>query len=284
MLRVSRAVKPLATVLLTGDGGDDVFLGYTFHRHLWMAQRLARRLPGAALSVWRALRPLANRLPFMRRPKHFLDYATGGLGAVTRVHDGLPYYEQGAILGERLAGRSLEHRQIPLSTRAARQVLSDVLDYEQRTRFVGEFMTKVDGGTMRYAIEARSPFLDQKMWEFAASLPLGLRLEGGVLKAILREIVRKNIGRDVATRKKQGFTIPVENWLATRWRSTLQEFAEGSLLEDQGWVRPGAVRNAVREGVQRERIPLQLWYLLVLEHWLRKQPARVRLSAASGMA
>jgi asparagine synthase (glutamine-hydrolysing) len=275
MLRVSRAVKPLATVLLTGDGGDDVFLGYPLHHRLWMAQRLADYLPGSASAVWRTLRPLANQLPFLRRPKHFLDYATGGLGAVTRVHNGLPYYDECGMLGDRLAGRTLEDRRIPLATRPARQLLSDVLDYEQRTRFVGEFLTKVDGGTMRYAIEARSPFLDQKIWEFAAALPVRLRLRGGVLKAILREIVRKNIGPKVAFRKKQGFTVPVENWLATRWSSSLRQLAEGSLLEDEGWMRKGAVRDAVSEGIERQWIPTQLWYLLVLEQWLRKHPRGV---------
>jgi asparagine synthase (glutamine-hydrolysing) len=275
MLRVSRAVKPLATVLLTGDGGDDVFLGYPLYRRLWMAQRLAHYLPGPASSVWRTVRPLANRLPFLRRPKHFLDYATGGLGAVTRVHNGLPYYDEYGMLGDRLAGRSLEDRRIPLATSPARKLFSDVLDYEQRTRFVGEFLTKVDGGTMRYALEARSPLLDQKIWEFAAALPIRLRLRGGILKAILREIVRKNIGPTVAFRKKQGFTVPVENWLATRWSSSLRQLTEGSLLEDEGWIRKGAVRDAVSEGIERQWIPTQLWYLLVLEQWLRKHPRAV---------
>jgi asparagine synthase (glutamine-hydrolysing) len=275
MLRVSRAVKPLATVLLTGDGGDDVFLGYPLYHRLWMAQRLAHYLPGSASSVWQTVRPLANRLPFLLRPKHFLDYATGGLGAVTRVHNGLPYYDESGMLGDRLAGRTLEDRQIPLATSPARKLLSDVLDYEQRTRFVGEFLTKVDGGTMRYALEARSPFLDQKIWEFAAALPVRLRLRGGVLKAILREIVRKNIGPKVAFRKKQGFTVPVENWLATRWSSSLRELAEASILDDEGWIRKGAVRHAVAEGIDRQWIPTQLWYLLVLEQWLRKHPRAV---------
>jgi len=270
MLRLSRAVKPLATVLLTGDGGDDVFLGYPLHHRLWMAQQLARRLPGQASSVWRTLRPLAEQIGFLRRLKHFLDYATGGLGAVTRVHNGLPYYEKSGVFGERLAGRMLEDRQIPLSTLPARDLLSDVLDYEQRTRFIGEFLTKVDGGTMHYAIEARSPFLDQKIWEFAAALPLGLRLQGGVLKAILREIVRKNISPQVAFRKKRGFTIPVETWLAMHWSSSLEQLAEGSLLEKEGWVKRGALRQVVRGLAGRQSMPTQLWYLLVFEHWLRK--------------
>jgi asparagine synthase (glutamine-hydrolysing) len=270
MLRVSQAVKPMATVLLTGDGGDDVFLGYPFQQHFWMAQRLAGRLPEWASSGWRTVRPVADAMPALRRPKHFLDYATGGLGAVTRVHDGLPYYQQRGLLGEKLAGAELPQRKIPLSSRAARRLLSDVLQYDQKTRFVGEFMTKVDGGTMFHGIEARSPFLDSQLWEFAAVLPLQVRLHGGVLKAILREIVRKRIGPQVAFRKKQGFTIPVEQWLATRWKCVLGEMAQDSLLEREGWLSPGRLSRAVQEGMGRGSIPTQIWYLLVLEHWRRR--------------
>jgi asparagine synthase (glutamine-hydrolysing) len=273
MLRVSRSVKPLATVLLTGDGGDDVFLGYPFHRHFWMAQRFARSLPAQALPAWQKARGLINGFGPLSRPKHFLDYATGGLGAVTRVHDGLPYYTQRIMLGEKLRSLELPQRRIPLSIRSGRRVLAEVLQYDQRTRFVGEFMTKVDGGAMHYAIEARSPFLDQKLWEFAARLPLSIRLHGTELKPILREIVQKNVGDQVASRKKQGFTVPVEQWLATRWSKALRELGRQSVLETGGWISPGTIRSAVEEGIMNRWAPTQLWYLLTLEHWLQRQVA-----------
>lgn len=269
MLQVSRAVKPKATVLLTGDGGDDVFLGYPFHRHFWAAQRLARVLPKGASSLWRTVRPAVAGIDRLRRPRHFLDYATGGIGAATRVHDGLPYYARLGLLGDRLSSDTIEQRKIPLSASPARNVLSDWLDYDQRTRFVGEFMTKVDGGTMRYAIEARSPLLDQKLWEFAATLPFPVRLHQGQLKAILREIARRRIGPGVASRRKRGFTVPVQRWLAGRWSGSLEESFAGSLLEKEGWLRPGAAQAAVKDAADRGAAPNQLWYLLVLERWLR---------------
>jgi asparagine synthase (glutamine-hydrolysing) len=280
ILRVSRAVKPLATVLLTGDGGDDVYLGYPFHKHFWMAQRLARRLPGFAPPLWRTLRPLADVLPPLRRPKHFVDYATGGLGAVTRVFDGLPYYHRMGLLGERIASATIAPRRIPLSHDSARRLLSDYLGYEYRMRFVGEFMTKIDGGTMRYAIEARSPLLDHKLWEFAASLPFSVRLHNGLLKAVLREIARRRIGPQVAFRKKQGFTIPVGDWLVGRWKKRLEEeFAAGSVLERDGWLRPGAIGQAIAHAERRGQAPNQLWYLLVLESWMKLNGTRDLLPA-----
>jgi asparagine synthase (glutamine-hydrolysing) len=269
MLRVCRLIKPMATVLLTGDGGDDVFLGYPFHRDFWLAQRLANSLPDCALPLWLRARERLSDSGLLRRPKHFLDYATGGLGAVTQVHDGLPYYLERQMLGERLAGNQLSQRGIPLSSESARRLLADVLEYEQKTRFVGEFLTKVDGASMHYALEARSPFLDHKIWEFAAALPFQMRLRNGKLKAILREIVRRNVSPEVAVRTKRGFTVPVERWLSTRWRSAMDDLAHEPLLEREGWIRPGTLTAAVRETDRQASLPTQIWHLLVLEYWLR---------------
>lgn len=270
MLKVSAAIKPRITVLLTGDGGDDVFLGYPFHRHFQMAQRLASVLPEFAARAWPHVRPLADSLPLLRRPKHFLDYATGGLGAATRVHDGLPYYQRFNLLGDRLADLPLAQRRIPLSFVSARRVLQDLLDYEQRTTFTGEFMTKVDGATMHHALEARAPFLDHTLWDFAAQLPFSIRLRGGRLKAILREIVRRRISPEVSRRPKQGFTIPVQSWLATRWRDSLEETFRDSCLERDGWLRGPGLTEAFRQAFHNGRAPVQLWHLLVLERWMRQ--------------
>jgi len=270
MLKVSAAIKSKITVLLTGDGGDDVFLGYPFHRHFQMAQQLANALPEFAARTWPHVRPVADALPFLRRPKHFLDYATGGLGAATRVHDGLPYYQRLNLLGDRLAGLPLAQRQIPLSFASARRALEDLLDYEQRTTFTGEFMTKVDGATMHHALEARAPFLDHTLWDFAAPLPFSVRLRGGELKSILREIVRRRISPEVAARPKQGFTIPVGTWLATRWRTTLEDAFTDSCLDREGWISGPALAAAMRQAFENGRAPVQLWHLLVLERWMRR--------------
>ncbi len=269
MLRVSQAVAPSATVLLTGDGGDDVFLGYPEHRHFWLAQKLARALPQAAASGWSALR---ERLPTpgaVRRVASFLDYTTGGLGAVAARHDGLPAYQQHGLLGERLAGAMVEQRTMTWSFDSGRQLLSEFLAYDRRMRFVGEYLTKVDGATMYHALEARSPFLDQQLWEFAAALPYDLRLKGGKLKAVLRELARRKIGERVANGRKRGFGVPVQRWLVGRWRAAVEESFRDSLLDREGWI------NASKALVQLERAapsgwaPKQLWYIFVLESWLR---------------
>ncbi len=269
MLQLSRAIKPQATVLLTGDGGDDVFLGYPEHKHLWMAQRLAQWIPGPLASAWYGLRKFVPRFPALQRAAHFLDYATGGIGAVAAAHDGWPNYQRHHLLGERLTQVRLQQRQMKWSPEAARRALTDMLLYDREGRFVAEYMTKVDGGTMYHALEARSPFLDQTLWEFASSLPYSVRLHGGQLKAILRELARRHLGHRVAAGAKRGFTIPAQRWLAGRWCAHARDVFHDSLLERGGWIRSSAVLHQLDAAAARQWAPLQLWYLYVLENWLR---------------
>jgi asparagine synthase (glutamine-hydrolysing) len=281
MLWVSQSVKPKATVLLTGDGGDDIYLGYPFFRNAWHAQRLARRLPNAAPPIWRAVRGAFPEAGPGRRIKSLLDYATGGLGAHLRAHDGLPYYERRSLLGERLAGATLPQRGIADSLPSAKRLLAGVFTHHRQIHFTSEFMPKVDGGTMYYSIEARAPFLDHKLWEFAAALPPEIRFHGGRLKAVLREIARRRVGPEVALRKKQGFTVPVERWLAGRWSGLFDELQGDTVLERDGWIRRGSLAEPLRDAAQKHWVPGQLWRLLVLEHWLRRNHGSQPLDAAA---
>lgn len=272
MLLVSRAVKPLATVLLTGDGGDDVYLGYPFFMNAWRAQKLARRLPGAAPGIWRGIRPLMPAVGSARRIKNFLSYATDGLGAHIRAHNGLPYLEERSVLGERLAGTALAQRQIRASAESGRRLLCDVFDYHRKMHFLSEFMPKVDGGTMHYAVEARSPLLDQQIWEFAATLRPEVRFHGGALKAVLREIVRRRVSPVVAGRTKQGFTVPVgEHLTSGASKDRLMALQDRSALEAGGWVRSGPLARLIGEAGRTKTVSEQLWHLLVLENWMRSE-------------
>lgn len=274
MLTVSHAVsRSTAKVLLTGDGGDDVFLGYDRHLMLRRIERVARFLPEAAGPAWRVVRGLLPHQGALRRAKHLVDYTTGGLGAFLSASDGLPAYGSHGLLGERLHGTSIAARSMPWSVAAARRVLSDYLANDLRTQFVAEYMTKVDGATMFYALEARSPFLDQELWEFAASLPVDVRLHDGTLKAILRRIADRRIGARVARGAKRGFTIPVTSWIAGRWSSDVRAALNDSPLAADGWLDPRGVERELALARTSPTAGLRLWYLYVLDAWLRAERA-----------
>src|SRR5664279_1350968 len=102
MLRLSKAVKSSATVLLVGDGGDDVFLGYPEYANFLKAERLARLIPDSVAHLWPSVRNVLPETGTVGRARHFIDYATGGLGSVVRVRPGFPSLQRRGISGERL--------------------------------------------------------------------------------------------------------------------------------------------------------------------------------------
>jgi asparagine synthase (glutamine-hydrolysing) len=259
-------VKPHATVLLTGDGGDDVFFGYPFLKNVWRAQRTAQMLPE---SLATAARSFGSHLP-LGRVQNFLDCVAGGVGPYARLREGLPYFKRNNLFGPRLKDQRLTQREIGDSFESARRLLWDAFMMHRKLHFTSEFMPKVDGSTMYYSLEARGPLLDQKLWEFAASLPGNVQFRGGRSKAVLREIVRRRVGEDVADRKKQGFTVPGERWLAGRWMGTLDILRGNPLIEQEGWIQAGALEPAIDDALRKQWVPPPLSHLLVLEHWLRR--------------
>ena len=271
MLQVSQAVKRSATVLLTGDGGDDVFLGYPEHRNFYRAQNLAQTWPSALVKLGGAAAGLLPAQGAAKRARNMLAYAADGLPAIPRAHNGVRHYMDRQALGERLRGRVIENHHLPARDGGGATLLADFLDYDRRTRFTGEYMTKVDGGTMYCGIEARSPFLDHPIWDFAARLPLELRLRNGELKAILRELARQKLGERVAAGAKRGFTIPVETWLLKDWRPRVEALLGSSILLRDGWLDAGALRQWWRESVDSGNAPVHFWRLLVLETWLERE-------------
>ena len=277
MLRVSRAVRPAATVLLTGDGGDDCFLGYPEHKNVYLAQRVARCLPAPLAGFWKVGTHRASLPGPLRRAAHFLDYTTGGIGALARIHDGLHYYRTHGLLGPRLQDEQLSQHRIEPSLQSARNLSQEFLKYDRNTRLTGEYLTKVDGGSMYYALEARSPFLDQEVWNFAQSLPFSIRLRGGTLKAVLRALAARHLGARVANGKTRGFGIPVNRWLSGRWKKALADVLSDSQLERQGWLQAGPALRSLEQTSASGHVPNQLWYIFVLESWLRRETAANRV-------
>ena len=126
---------------------------------------------------------------------------------------------------------------------------------------------------MFHSLEARSPFLDQDLWEFAAALSFETRLKGGRLKAVLRELARQKLGEQVASGRKRGFSIPVQRWLVGRWQTALTESLRTSILDQQGWINSRAVLDRLKVAAEKGWAPNQLWYIFVLESWLRHEQA-----------
>jgi asparagine synthase (glutamine-hydrolysing) len=280
MLRLSRAAREAVTVLITGDGGDDVFLGYPQHRFLHTAQQLARHTPTSLAEMGLAL---GMRPPVSgpgHRARNYAGYVFGGLGAFLRVRPVARYFATHELLGSRLRGEPLRpaSQSVGIVPGSGRSVLDDYLEHARGHQFVAEYLSKVDGATMYFGLEARSPFLDHELWEYAAALPYSVRLQGNQLKAVLRAIASKRISPRVAAGRKRGFEVPVGSWLQGRWKPRTEELLADSLLSSEGWLEGGRLLELSRSGSIPE---LNLWYAVVLEAWLRREASAIPAALAS---
>jgi asparagine synthase (glutamine-hydrolysing) len=270
MLRLSQVVRNSATVLLTGDGGDDVFLGYPHHLLLRRMEQAARVVPRPVAAVARAA---GLRTPMSgggRRPLNFAAAVAGGLGEFLRIRHSYRYLAQAGALGPRLHAVEPSTHLMPAQTGGGQTILRDYLEFTRGHQFVAEYLAKVDGATMYHGVEARSPFLDQDLWSFAATLPFDVRLRGGVQKALLRELACRRISPRVAAGRKRGFEVPVSAWLGGRWRERVLDLLGSAAVRTDGWIDADRLSSTLRTGAPP---PLPVWNAVVLAHWLETDRA-----------
>jgi asparagine synthase (glutamine-hydrolysing) len=149
--------------------------------------------------------------------------------------------------------------------------LDRILEVDVATYLPDDLLVKIDIATMTYSLEGRSPLLDPEVMEFAASLPASMKLNRLRKKWILRRAYRDVIPDEILSGAKQGFAIPLGDWL----RSELRDYAHDVLLDrrttDRGYLDPAGVR-AVLDGHDAKRgdFSLQIWAMLMFESWLRQ--------------
>ncbi len=270
LLKVSEAIRPHATVVLTGDGGDEGFLGYPEHLVFQTAERLAGATPAAIAGVVANVTPRvlhAGAGP-LRRPLRLVDYATRGMAAVDDAQRSQwqgPWQQcAGPRLAETLPAAVPDQR-----SGGGRRLLGAYVAHQRRTAFVGEYLPKVDGGTMHHALEARSPFLDHNLWTLAGRLPHEVRLHGRQLKAVLRELARRHLGPELARGRKRGFTIPVERWIASGASPMVDRLRDDSPLVRGGWCTRSGVEQQVAAARRDGVASTFAWHLLATDAWLR---------------
>jgi len=249
--RMARATKEHATVVLTGEGADELFAGYPYHRFLTSVYRLGRLAPGCA-RIARMLPVLGERASAMAAelPDRAGFYLA--LKSVFTREERRALLEPGVALdGDGEPARDLA---APFFTGAGgRDFLSELLRFETAFWLPDDLLTKVDRMTMAHAVEARVPYLDHEVAEYATSLPSWLKTRGLVGKVLLRETARGLVPEATRRRRKAGFGVPVGRW-ARRRRGFFRP--EAALL-----CQPTASHNPYRRR--------QFWTLAVLEMWCR---------------
>ena len=278
---VARETRKHVTVALNGDGGDECFAGYERYAAMRLSERY-RKLPGLLREG--VIRQAVGLLPSselkrgrVRDLKRFLRAAS--LPPVERYLRWVSTFDTDAKedlyseeFGRETEGRDVRRWLAPWFKHAnGAGVVDASLLTDTMTYLPNDLLVKVDIASMAVSLEARSPFLDHHVIEFAASLPERLKLRGLTTKYILKKTLTKLLPPENLKRGKMGFGVPVGHW----FRGEMQGFLREQLLSEKssrrGLFRPDAVRRMVELHTRGERDHThQLWTLLMLELWFQR--------------
>ncbi|MCS6778612.1 MAG: asparagine synthase (glutamine-hydrolyzing) [Geminicoccaceae bacterium] len=280
-LLVARLARERVTVALSGDGGDELFLGYRrYHEALALARRLAPLPPalrrGAARLLaaipepaWSVLGRLAPKgLEPERLAERVRRFARVLAGPAERASlEIAAHWGEPALLGvpdvvPEGYGGELAGRVPDLATRLQLLDLSSWLPED--------ILTKLDRASMAVSLEARCPLLDHRLLAFVFRLPPSLRGREGTSKYLLRRLLARHLPAELIDRGKRGFSLPIHDWLRGRLRPWAEDLLDPRRLGEAGLVDPRPVRRLWQqhlEGRCDRRFPL--WNLLMLEAWRR---------------
>ncbi|HXH81754.1 MAG TPA: asparagine synthase (glutamine-hydrolyzing), partial [Candidatus Tectomicrobia bacterium] len=278
---LASAARRHVTVALSGDGGDEVFAGYQrrYGLNRWEV-RLRRALPawlraGVVRPLSRAW-PKADRLPRPLRARYFLGnvattFERAYFNDVSLFRD----EDRARLLSPELRRRLDGHDPFVDFARHFDPVrdqdpLSQLLHVDLKTWLPNDILVKVDRMSMAHSLEVRSPFLDHRLIEFAATVPSHFKYRGGVSKYLVKRYVEDRVPASAIHRPKQGFEIPLATWLRGELRAMATDLVLSPRALGRGYVLPAYVRRLWEEHqAGRRDHASRLWALMVLELWHR---------------
>jgi asparagine synthase (glutamine-hydrolysing) len=306
-LLVSRLARRHVKVALSADGGDELFNGY--HHYALVAERERRmaRLPRAARAALSrsfgvlaapGVRNAASRVPLPAPLRHAARRNV--FERLEKLRVMLPRLDRAQVYDlamsswapwevERLLGGPTAAREAvscPEGSFAERMAYTDM-----RYFLPDDILVKVDRTTMATGLEGREPFLDHRLVEFALRLPIGLRRGPLGPKHLLRKVLYRHVPASLLERPKQGFAVPLANWLRHELAHLVPLYLEPRRIREAGLFDPDMVQRAVRNfregGPGNDRLDVQrLWYLIAFElwrsRWLGQGHARRRSPARDG--
>jgi asparagine synthase (glutamine-hydrolysing) len=281
---ICKAARAHVKVALTGDGGDELFGGYTRYFAAPRLWALARR-PGAR-PLARAARALPPRLwsrlaamaPGLSGGEQMGPKLRKALNTVAEARDPEGVFntfleewsgEIPPVRGQQAEAHEWSY-QVDLpegAPESARMMFADTVAY-----LPDDILCKVDRASMAVSLETRLPFLDHRVAEVAARLPMELKISGGVGKRILREILHNEVPRHLVERPKAGFGVPVGQWMRGELRDWAEELLSERRLADHGFFEVQPIRARWLEHVQGRRdATSSLWAILMFQAWMDAQ-------------
>ncbi len=274
---LARFVRKHVTVALGGDGGDELFAGYPmYYAHTVAAKYLA--IP----SILRRglIEPVVNALPVSTKNMSF-DYKAkrfvraANYDAVTRHHSWFGSFS--VDQHEELFTKDVLAQTDADIYRGVRELVggSDAKNVIEQMQYADinfylaeDILTKVDRAAMAVSLETRAPFLDPRIGQFAASIPVEYKLKGKSGKVILKEAMRDLLPHGILHRPKKGFGIPIAEWLKGRLNPLMHDMLAPERLNKQGLFNVDYVQRLIKEHeTGRASHHKELWTLLVFQLW-----------------
>jgi len=273
-MRVAQLAATGLKVVLTGDGGDELFAGYT----RYAAYDRIRRLGLIPRPLWRVGTSLAHGVAAAVKPGSVIASRIQNVGELMTLPPAERYDRflritsanvQRALLGDAAASADGDAALV-LPGPVPHDRVDRLLRLDTLTYLPGDLLVKMDRATMACSLEARSPLLDQELAAFAARLPPDRKLRGGRSKALLREVARGLLPRTIVNRSKKGFSVPTNAWFRTALGA---HFADVALAPD-AYLRDVVDQSVVGQLYSDHRKGIgnhghKLWALLALELWGR---------------
>jgi asparagine synthase (glutamine-hydrolysing) len=271
---VSKLAREFVTVVLSGDGGDELFGGYT--RYATDRKRSGyARLPRALRQG--VMQPLGSSLPHGAWGRNYI---------YVMAFDAIDRYIEEVSVFTRLNKRSLYtddfRRRLGATEAAARfrdhterskskDSLHRLLYLDSKTYLPGDILTKVDRMSMAVSLEARVPLLDHKLIEFVCRrIPSSMKMKGLNTKHLFKRAVSDLVPAEILNRPKQGFGVPIDQWINQQLRGRVHETLTESRTRQRGYIEPRYVKVLLDEHERGRRDhATELWTLFMLELWQR---------------
>jgi asparagine synthase (glutamine-hydrolysing) len=291
---VSQLARQHVTVSLSGDGGDELFCGYTRYyaaSNMWgkmarlpapLRNLAATGITGISPQLWSGLAGLIKPL---------LPNAVRNANIGHRLHKG----------AEVLKCKSIDDVYLRLMSQWENPAAAVIGGYEPPSLMTGnapplaglddvqrmmaldliaylpdDILTKVDRAAMGVSLETRVPFLDHRVVEFAWRLPQSMKIRDGQTKWALRQVLFRHVPRELIERPKMGFGVPIALWLRGPLRDWAEALLDESRLRHEGFFEPWLVREKWAEHLSGERNwQRELWSVLMFQLWLEHQAAQV---------
>jgi asparagine synthase (glutamine-hydrolysing) len=260
------------TVVLTGEGADEVFGGYGNYVKRLREERITAILGARGSPLPWLFRRLPPRLARDRILKAAMEPRARRYATIPNIFDALLRREYFTDAFRQAGQARIADRAEAFHAECdSPAYLDHLLNIDARLWLPDDLLAKVDRATMAFSLEARVPYLDHEFYGWCARLEPRLKVRGNAGKVLLKQLAARYLPADIVHRPKQGFMMPLERWLARELKADIAAALGPQGLQRRGLIRPAAIARLLAEHTSgRKNHAMRLWVLLILERWFAR--------------